>query len=522
MRRNSAAVRVLRWSIIGLGLLLPALSLVPLGSYWLWQNGYLIPWAIAACVSTSVAWAVQRWALAPVSARKPLRGEAVEPAGVAGEPGAPPEADWTPAERRAWAGVQAIAKTVDPEALGSRDAVLALGQRTVEEVARAIHPERADPLLQFTTPEALALIERVAGRLDGFVRESVPLGDRLTIAQLMALYRWKGAIDIAEQAWSVWRVLRLMNPASALANEVRERVSKELMAWGKSHVARRLATVFVEEVGRAAIDLYGGRLRIAPERVARHVTSASARDLAHEAAAAGEAEPLRLLIAGQVSAGKSSLVNGLGDEVRAAVDALPATARFTAYRLSREGLTSALVIDSPGLTTSADGFGPLIGEAERADLVLWVMAANRADREIDRAALAAIRGHFSVHPERHMPPVVVVLSHVDKLRPFTEWAPPYDLNDAGSAKAASMRAVIEAVSAEIGLPAADIVPVSLAPTVPRYNLDALWSVVMVKLPEAQRARLVRTLRDAEGQWDWQRLWGQVVTGGRVLVKTFGR
>ena len=29
---------------------------------------------------------------------------------------------------------------------------------------------------------------------------------------------------------------------------------------------------------------------------------------------------------------------------------LPATARFTAYRLTHEGLPAALVVDSPGLT----------------------------------------------------------------------------------------------------------------------------------------------------------------------------
>ena len=63
------------------------------------------------------------------------------------------------------------------------------------------------------------------------------------------------------------------------------------------------------------------------------------------------AEPLRVLVAGQVSAGKSSLVNALGQEVRAAVDALPATRDFTPYSLSRDGLPGALITDSPGLTT---------------------------------------------------------------------------------------------------------------------------------------------------------------------------
>jgi GTP-binding protein EngB required for normal cell division len=411
MSRDNSAVRTLRWVLVGLGLAFPALTLVPLGSVWLWQNGYLIHWAIAACISTVTAWAVQRWLLGPP--RGPTSAPSrTEPEISTGG------ASWTPAENAAWTRVQEIARTLDPETLATREALLAIGQRTVETVATTLHPERKDPLLQFTAPEALALVERVSGRLETFVRDNVPLGDRLTLAQLAELYRWRGAIEMAEQAWSVWRVLRMMNPASALANEVRERVSKELVAWGKSHIARRLATFYVEEVGRAAIDLYGGRLRVVPERLEHHVTGASARDLAASDAEAVGAEPLRLLVAGQVSAGKSSLLNALAAEVRAAVDALPATARFTPYRLIREGLPAALVIDSPGLSMVKGQVDALVGEAERADLVLWVVAASRADREIDRATLAALREHFSARTNRVAPPILVVLTHVDRLRPF--------------------------------------------------------------------------------------------------------
>ena len=35
MMRDNSAMSALRWALIGLGLALPTLSLVPLGSYWL-------------------------------------------------------------------------------------------------------------------------------------------------------------------------------------------------------------------------------------------------------------------------------------------------------------------------------------------------------------------------------------------------------------------------------------------------------------------------------------------------------
>jgi predicted GTPase len=517
MRRDSAPLRVLRLSLIGLGLALPMLSLVPLGSLWLWERGLLVWWAVGACVTTGLAWVLQRWLLSPI---KPASIE--QPAVPADEatPTSGADPTWTPGERAAWQRVQEIAGAVDPEFLKTRAEIIEIGQSTVEAVARELHPERAEPLLQFTAPEALALIARVSGRMNAFVRDSVPLGDRLTLAQMRALYEWRGTIDIAEQAWSVWRVVRLVNPASALANEVRERISKELMAWGKSHIARKLATVFVEEVGRAAIDLYGGRLRVAPELVERHVSAASASDLAE--ANTELAEPLRLLVAGQVSVGKSSLVNALGQEARAAVDALPATARFTAYKLERDGLPAALIVDSPGLAAKEPPTVAFIDEVAHCDLLVWVCAANRADREIDRQALAAIRDHFAAHPERRMPPVLVVLTHIDRLRPFQEWRPPYDLKDAASPKAASIAAAVEAVAADLAVPQGDVVPCCLAIETGTYNVDAIWAGIASRLPEAQRARLVRTLRDAAGAWDLTRVWRQAVSGGRVLVGTIRR
>ncbi len=77
------------------------------------------------------------------------------------------------------------------------------------------------------------------------------------------------------------------------------------------------------------------------------MTEATERD--RRAAAKAQAEPLRLLLGGQVNAGKSSLINALLNEIRAASDALPLTSEFTAYELKREGVPQALIIDSPGL-----------------------------------------------------------------------------------------------------------------------------------------------------------------------------
>jgi predicted GTPase len=78
------------------------------------------------------------------------------------------------------------------------------------------------------------------------------------------------------------------------------------------------------------------------------------------------AEPLRILVAGQISAGKSSLINALAQEVAAAVDALPTTPAFTAHGLKRGGFPAALLIDSPGLGTGPGDAALLIENAAEA------------------------------------------------------------------------------------------------------------------------------------------------------------
>jgi predicted GTPase len=494
-----------RLVLLAVALLLPTLTLLPLGTIWLWERGWIVHWAAATCVVVAGIYWMQRRLLVPL------------PAAAVSEGAEPHDANWTPRQLEAWGDVTRLAQSVRSERIGSRDAALALGLETVEAVARRLHPERRDPLLEFTVPEALAVLERASANLNRFLVGSFPLGDRITVAQLMWLYRWRGALELAERGYDLWRIVRLLNPISAATHELRERFTRQIYEAGREHLARRLAGAFVREVGRAAIDLYGGSLRASPAQLAGHVTAASRRDRA--AAEAREAEPIRILVAGQTGAGKSSLVNALADAVEAAVDALPATASFTAYRLTREGLPTALVIDSPGLG-GPDSDAKLIEATHACDLVLWVASAVRAARDVDARALAAIRAHFAAEPRRHPPPMVLVLTHIDQLRPFNEWAPPYDLAAGTRTKALAIREAMEAAGSELGFAAGDIVPVRADPSVPPYNVDTLWARLMELMPDAQRARLLRTLEDLEGAPAWRTVWSQAANAGRVLAGTF--
>lgn len=493
-------------------ILLPTVSLIVLGGLWIWQNGYLLTWAVAACVVTLICYLLLLW----LSRRRfgnTIRKIEIDEINPTSEI----DNSWTALEKKAWEEVITIAANVQPEQLSSRTNILILGQEVIVSVSRKLHPEVEDPLLKFTVPEALLLSERVCNRLRSFVLETIPLGDQLTVAQIARLYHWRFLFETLDQGYNIWRVFRLLNPLTAATHEMREQVSRKMYEWGRDEFARRLAQRYVKEVGRSAIDLYSGRLRVTAGDLTSHVTKKTQRD--RDQLSNQFEEPLRIITLGSVSAGKSSLINALFDEIRAAVDVIPVTPLITPYELKKDGLPAAILLDSPGLTNNTKLIDELISEAAHCDMILWVLRADRADREIDRIAIERIRATFAKLTERKQPPLLFILSHVDRLRPFQEWNPPYDVIKAESEKAATIFAVMQTVASDLNVPIEDIIPASFSVTNGTYNIDALWARILDTLPEAKSSQLVRCLRDSSPGFEWTKLWSQAVSAGRVIART---
>jgi hypothetical protein len=245
------ALTPLRAAIIFLGLLMPTVALIPLGSLWLWQHGFLLHWAFATLACTVIAYLFERMTL---GAEPPQRVDAdLEVTTL--------RIDDDPMRKQATAAVEALASSTSPDAIASWNDLLASGLQTVETVAKVYHPGRDDPMLRFTVPEALTLIERVSGRLRPIFEGTLPLGNRLTVAQFAQIYRWRGVYNAADRAWSLWRIARVLNPATAATHEMRERLSKSIVQWLKGSITTRLTRAYIREVGMAAVDLYSGELR---------------------------------------------------------------------------------------------------------------------------------------------------------------------------------------------------------------------------------------------------------------------
>jgi predicted GTPase len=484
---------------------LPVAVLLPLGVFWLWQSDAL-SWWLAALAACSAAGYGLQYGLRRRD-RQLLAGAATGP-----------DPHWPPTADGAWTAVERLVEEVKPEDWPLHDGgrLWTLGQRTLGTVARHYHPEVERPLLELTVPHTLLIIERASRDLRATVAEQIPFSHRLTIGDLLRAWRWKAS---AERLLNVYRAGRLViNPADALLSEIWGQLRNRSygVAWTELH--RWLLREYVRKVGYYAIDLYSGRLTLADVEP----TAISRADL-DRAAAAPTGEPLRILVLGRANAGKSSLINALFGRLTAATDVLPdTTTTLTPYRLERDGLNTALIFDSPGCDTELLDDKALRAAAMTADLILWVCAAQRADRQADRLGLDAMRAGYAARPDRRSPPLLIAVSHIDQLRPSREWQPPYDLLNPQGAKAVNIRAAVVAVAADLAVPVAAVVPVCLA-TGRIYNVDdALWAAILERQDEANRVRFLRCLESRKRQENWTLLGRQLANAGRWLAELPGR
>lgn len=225
--RNARALRYLRGAMAATALSLPLLSLSGFGIWWLWQNDWLLVWSVTASVVAVSIYGLE--ALLVWRSTRSIAGDAT--ADGVGARTQSQSADEDPRgltlrEQKAWEAIESIAEDIDPAKLTDHDAIFQTGIDTVEAVARQMHPDEQEPLWKFTVPEALAVIERVSTQLNRFVVESIPLGDRMTVGQLLTLYRWRSLVTAAERAYDLWRILRFANPISAVAGKSARRSPK--------------------------------------------------------------------------------------------------------------------------------------------------------------------------------------------------------------------------------------------------------------------------------------------------------
>ena len=128
----------------------------------------------------------------------------------------------------------------------------------------------------------------------------------------------------------------------------------------------------------------------------------------------------------------------------------------------------------------------------------------------------ALRTSQTARMDRRAPPLLVIASHIDRLRPVNEWRPPYDLTDRLNIKAANINTAVRAIATDLAVPVEQVIPVCLLEG-KVYNVDdTLWAAILNYQDEALRVRLMRCLDARKRAEDWVMLRRQMVGAGRFL------
>ncbi len=481
----------------------PYLLLFAAGSIWLFRNRMLVGWAGFALAFTAAGWYL-------------LRGlwHKAEP------PRVQPDLTWPPQGMAVWEQVERLAVEIEGKELplDRPEQLVAVVRRVADVVARHYHPQAADPWLETPFPHLLRIVELVARDLRQATLGYVPGSHILTIGDLRRLQKLAG---IAHRSYFWYRIATfVINTPAAFLREARDAVFGQLRDMSTGTARRWAIGYFVRRTGYYAIQLYSGQMVLDDAQPENDLLRQSKRDAGKDLQRTGmlEKEPLRILVVGQTKSGKSSLINALFGDYRAATDVVPRTDQVEPYVLEREGLPQAIVLDTAGYDIARPGemLRPWIGHLHGCDIVVCVCSAASAAREADRRFLSELRAEFQRNPDRHIPVVIAVLTHIDRLRPLQEWSPPYRLDPPQGPKAEQIADAIEAVAGDLSLPPVDVIPVCLLPE-RIYNVEeALVPAMLDRLPAAQRVKYLRCLRQQRDEQYWRRLWQQTVGAGRVL------
>ncbi|MGR5062150.1 GTPase family protein [Photobacterium sp. DNB22_13_2] len=403
-----------------------------------------------------------------ISLRQVRRNTSEEGVQLGGDYDVAPSGEWGEFDREVWNELNpAIARHLeqDDSWIGLREHALSLSM----EVASQYYPERDTQALSFTAPEFLLMLEKVSHRYRHFLLTHIPFAETLKLSYFQQGYQHKEKLGAAKKFYDVYRVFRAMTPAGLVA-EARGQLLGRLFDEVSEEVQHSLKKVLLQEVLSVAINLYSGRYKADGGELDNSET-----DSDHFA---DVLEPLRVAIIGQVSAGKSSLVNTFVGNMVAEVSAIPSTENIVIHRCYVDGIDIIHLVDLPGIDGQEKTNKLLVNQMAQSDIVLWVLKANQPARKSD----VILRQQFDEYYQqannrsRKKPQVIMVLNQVDRLSPALEWQPPYDLSAPQSAKANTIKAALDFNKAKI-MPDDDVV-VAMPPNEQPYNMDSLAEALL--------------------------------------------
>ena len=489
------AARLLRGGGLASALLLalPWLVLIVLGMIWLVETGYFWLFVTATTLAILLArlpiW-LRKWQASRVKADD----EDTPPE----EPSVAADTEWSEREAQVYAALcQEIRQKISAPQPWPLMPELALG--IAENAARKLSQGNKGAL-DFSIPEALLLTDRIVLRLRGTIRETLPLADRVSIGTL--LWIWQNRTGMQKGMAGANLGLRLFRIGTAPVLGILQEIQKIALSGAGEFLTKRslliLQRMILEEVAHASVELHSGRLRFSDtELLAIQLGS----EITDRKALTKPDAPLRLLVIGQVSAGKSTLINALAGSDLSETDMAPTTPGLIRHDIELEELPFH-VIDTQGIDGGKATEDAILTQMRDCDLVLWVIRANRPARAPDVALMQRFRESFAADYRRRMPPLVVAISATDSL--LNGW--PYPENILPEAEKRTVTALVTAVSRDLG--ANSVVP--LCAEEPVWNVDTLAETISDHATEALMTQRNRRRLDGEAQ---EAAWS--IEAGRV-------
>ena len=496
------STRVLRGGGLASALLLalPVLVLIVIGTIWLSVSGYYLHFLAGTTFVFLLArlpiW-LRKWL---ASAQKAENDETL-PA----EPSIEANPDWSEHEALVYV---ALCKEISQKIQAPQPwpSLLELAKTIAESAAGQLYQGKKDPF-GFSIPEVLLLADRVLLRLRGTIREDLPFADRISVGTFLSIQR-KQPINQARTIWNLWRKSRFVtDPATAVMSEAQSLLLSPALGFIMKKGELELQRMILEEVAHALIELHSGRLRFSDAELLNIQLGSEVTD---QKALAQPDAPLRLLVVGQVSAGKSTLINALAGSNLAETDMAPTTPDLIRHDIELEGLPYH-IIDTQGFDGAKATEDAILEQMRDCDLVLWVIRANRPARAPDVTLMQRFKASFVEDYHRRMPPMVVAISATDTL--LSGW--PYPENILPQDDTKTVTDLVAAVSRDLDLHRT--IPVCAEE--PDWNVDTLAEIISDQATEALMTQRNRRRLDGKDQEAaWSREAGRIQKGASQASK----
>ncbi|MGR5557544.1 GTPase family protein [Vibrio fortis] len=488
-----------RWGIALISAIFPSFIMMGFGLFLAIKYGYLLEMSIAIAVST-LLFTIPLY-ISSRSSRNSTNSDAevntrdevkTEPSNHNIDDALVKASnEWSQAELSIWNDSKHYIRQqlVDDIEWGNLDQT---GLQVLEFVAKKFGKKSLD----FSIPEGLKLFEEVSRRYKVVVKEHIPGIEYLKVSYIKAGYEaydrygelgqkiFKAAI------WGNHLKNLYLNPLKVISDLGREQATASMTKGVVDDMQYAAKQALLDEVAAVAIDLYSGRFSIEDEAL-----KASDVSEVDEKRFAPELEPVRIVLVGQISSGKSSIINALKEEMVAEVDVLPSTDTSTVYNAFVDD-NDVRVVDLQGLDGNAKTEAVMLKEMTQADVVLWVLKANQSARELDKQLKDKFDAFYD-DPKNiscKQPIVITIVNQVDRLKPVDEWQPPYDLDNPTTAKA---KIIAQALQYNQTLLKPDIaLPLAIAPEKIQFGLEALKQTLIEHIADANNVQRNRQRLEA--------------------------